>query len=64
MSAFVLYILGFMVLLAGLIYAAMLLHVPSTWIGVGALIIIGMGVMSAVSRTKRRDPPAEGPPAS
>lgn len=62
MSAFMLYVFGFLVLLAGLGYAAYLIHVPATWIGVGALVLIGMGVMSAVSRTKSRDAPAEGPP--
>lgn len=63
MSAFVLYVVGFFVLLAGLVYGAYLLHVPQTWIGVGALIVIGLGVMSAVTRTKHRDPPAETPEA-
>jgi len=62
MSAFMLYVLGFIVLLAGLIYGAHLIHVPQTWIIVGALVLIGLGIMSAVSRTKRRDPPAEAPP--
>ncbi|HEY4115930.1 MAG TPA: hypothetical protein VGM17_17875 [Rhizomicrobium sp.] len=61
MSAFVLYVVGFIVLLAGLAYGAYLLHVPHTWIGVGALIVIGLGIMSAVTRTKRRDPPAQAP---
>ena len=57
MSAFMLYALGFIVLLAGLVYGAFLLHVPETWIGVGALIVFGLGVMSAVSHTKQRDAP-------
>jgi hypothetical protein len=61
MSAFVLYVVGFFILLAGLVYGAFLLHVPHTWIGVGVLVILGLGVMSAVSRTKRRDPPSETP---
>jgi positive regulator of sigma E activity len=63
MSAFMLYVFGFIVLLAGLIYGAVLIHIPQTWIIVGALVMIGLGVMSAVSHTKRRDPPAEAPPA-
>jgi hypothetical protein len=63
MSAFMLYVFGFVVLLAGLGYAAYLLHVPQTWIGVGALILIGMGVMSAVARTKQKDPPTGAPDA-
>jgi cadmium resistance protein CadD (predicted permease) len=61
MSAFMLYVGGFIVLLGGLIYAAFLLHVPQTWIIVGALVLIGIGIMSAVSRTKQRDPPSESP---
>jgi cadmium resistance protein CadD (predicted permease) len=61
MSAFILYVGGFVVLLAGLIYAAYLIHIPQTWIVVGALVLIGLGIMSAVSRTKRRDPPSEAP---
>jgi positive regulator of sigma E activity len=63
MSAFSLYVVGFIILLAGLIYAAYLVHVPQTWIIVGALVVVGIGVMSAVSHTKRRDPPAEPPAA-
>ena len=63
MSAFGLYVIGFFILLAGLIYGAYLIGIPHTWIIVGALVVIGLGVMSAVSQTKRRDPPAEPPPA-
>jgi len=57
MSAFMLYVVGFFVLLGGLIYGAFLLHVPQTWIIVGGLVIFGLGVMSAVSHTKQRDAP-------
>ena len=63
MSAFALYVIGFIVLLGGLLYGAYLVHIPQTWIIVGALVLIGIGVMSAVSHTKRRDPPAEPPSA-
>jgi len=61
MSAFVLYVAGFVILLGGLVYGAFLLHVPHTWIIVGALVMVGLGVMSAVSRTKQRDAPSEPP---
>jgi len=63
MSAFMLYVFGFIILLAGLIYGAVLIHIPQTWIVVRALVMIGLCVMSAVSHTKRRDPPAEAPPS-
>jgi uncharacterized membrane protein len=61
MSAFMLYVAGFFVLLGGLVYGAFLIHVPHTWIVVGVLVILGLGIMSAVSHTKRRDPPSEAP---
>lgn len=61
MSAFMLYVIGFIILLAGLVYGAYLVHIPQTWIVVGALVVVGLGVMSAVSHTKRRDPPSEAP---
>jgi positive regulator of sigma E activity len=63
MSAFMLYVIGFFILLGGLVYAAFLLHVPQTWIIVGTLIVLGLGVMSAVSHTKRRDESAKAPDA-
>lgn len=61
MSAFTLYVIGFLALLGGLSYGAYLLHVPYTWIGVGVLVVLGLGVMSAVSHTKQRDLPEEPP---
>ena len=63
MSAFSLYVFGFIVFLAGIAYGAYLLHVPHTWIGVGALVLIGCGVMSAVAHTKHRDAPTAPPDA-
>ncbi|MEP6493191.1 MAG: hypothetical protein ABJF01_10975 [bacterium] len=59
MSAFGTYLIGFLILTVGLGIAAYLLNVPSMWIGVGVIVLIGIGVLSATSRTKTRDP-AEG----
>jgi hypothetical protein len=61
MSSFSLYVLGYAVLLAGLAYGAHLLNVPRAWILVGALVMIGLGVMSAVTHTKPKDPPQTPP---
>lgn len=61
MSAFLLYMVGLVVVLAGLIYGAHLLHVPNTWTGVAVLVLAGLGIMSAVSHTKQRDRPKEAP---
>ncbi len=58
MSSFATYLLGFVVFIIGLAIAAYLLNVPPVWIGVGAVILIGLGVISATNRTRPRDPPS------
>lgn len=54
--SFVLYLIGFMILIAGLIWAATALGISQTYIAIGAVILLGMGIMAAVSQTRRRDP--------
>lgn len=56
MSSFATYLIGFIVLIVGLAIAAYLLNVPTTWIAVGIIILLGIGILSATSRTKTRDP--------
>jgi hypothetical protein len=58
MSSFSTYIIGFIILIIGLALAAYLLNVPAMWIVVGVVVLIGIGVLMATSRTKPRDPPA------
>lgn len=53
--SFMIYIFGIIVLLSGFIYGAFLLHVPQQWIAVGSIVIAGLGILSAVSRTRSRD---------
>ena len=65
MSSFSTYIVGFIILVVGLALAAYLLNIPGMWIAVGVIVLIGIGVLMATSRTKPRDPPVayrpEGP---
>jgi hypothetical protein len=56
MSSFTTYLIGFLILILGLGIAAYLLNIPSMWIAVGVIVLIGIGVLSATSRTKMRDP--------
>ncbi len=55
MSSFALYIIGFAILIAGLAYGAYLLSVPPVWIGAGAIILVGIGIITGVSNTRRKD---------
>jgi hypothetical protein len=58
MSSFATYLIGYFIFVIGLAVGAYLLHVQTQWIGVGALILIGIGILSATQRTKPRDPPS------
>ncbi|HEX3867679.1 MAG TPA: hypothetical protein VHV78_13040 [Gemmatimonadaceae bacterium] len=60
MSSFATYLIGFLILIAGLAYAAYLLNVPSTWVVAGVIVLVGAGIVSATRRTKMRDPTENG----
>ena len=63
MSAFGTYLIGFIILISGLALAAHLLNVPGLWIVAGVIVMIGIGVLTATTRTKQRDPSVRpGPP--
>ncbi len=53
--SFGLYAAGFAIVIAGLVYAAHLVHMPSHWILVGAIVMIGVGLLSAVKATRQKD---------
>ena len=67
MSSFATYLIGFIIVTVGLAIGAYLLNVPTTWIVVGIIILLGVGILMATSRTRPRDPPPPGsgpqPPA-
>ena len=54
MNAVMLYLVGLAVLMAGLAYGAWLVHVPTTWIGFGCLVMTGLGLMGAAARLRQR----------
>lgn len=57
MSSFSTYMIGFVVLVLGLAVAAYLVNLPPMWIAVGVIVLIGLGILMATSRTKPKDPP-------
>jgi hypothetical protein len=54
--SFALYAAGFALVIGGLTYAAYLMHVPTHWIVAGVVVLIGMGIVKAVTTTRPRDP--------
>ena len=55
---FGLYLLGFIIVIAGLAWGAVQMGVAPMWIGIGALILLGIGIFSGATRTRQKDPPA------
>ena len=56
--SFGLYSIGYVIVIGGLIYAAHLVHVPVHWIVVGAIVLSGVGILSGVKATRKKDPAA------
>jgi urea transporter len=65
-SSFGIYLVGFIILVIGLALGAHLAGVPSMWIAVGVICLVGIGILSAVKKTQGRaggpGGPAGGPP--
>lgn len=61
MTSFQTYLLGYIILVIGLAVAAYLLGAPGIWIAVGAIVLIGIGIIAATSSQKPRDPQQPAP---
>jgi len=51
-SSFGLYLIGFIILIIGLALGARLAGMPTTWIAVGVICLLGIGILSAVKKTQ------------
>ena len=56
MTNMLIYLLGTLLVVAGLAYGAQRLGVSHVWIIVGALVIIGLGLMAGITKTRQKDP--------
>lgn len=54
--SFALYALGYLILIGGLCYAAHLMHVPQAYILAGAVVMLGIGIVTGVMNTRQKDP--------
>ena len=53
--SFVLYIFGLVVLLSGVAWALITAGVAATYVAIACLIVAGLGIMMAVSKTRAKD---------
>lgn len=54
MASIALQILGFIILIAGLALGAQLLGIPQSWVIVGAVILVGLLILSIAGRINHR----------
>jgi hypothetical protein len=52
----IIYLIGTLLVVAGLAYAASRMGISSVWIMAGALVIIGLGLMGGIVKTRQKDP--------
>jgi hypothetical protein len=57
--SFGLYLIGFVLVIGGVAWALVLAHVPTTYIMITCLILLGVAVLSAVTHTRSKDRPKD-----
>ena len=55
--SFVLYLMGFVVVTVGVAWGLSKAGLSSEWIAIICLILLGLGIVLGVSRTRMKDPP-------
>lgn len=56
--SFGLYFFGFLLFIAGVAWALVTAGVPVLYVGIACVILLGIGIMMAVTRTRPKDPPS------
>jgi len=54
--SFGIYAVGYLILIVGVAYMAHLMHVPQAYIMAVAIILLGIGIVTGVQRTRGKDP--------
>ena len=54
--SFGIYAVGYVILIAGLMYLAHLLHMPDRYMLAFGIIMLGIGVVTGVKNTRQKDP--------
>ena len=52
MNWFNLSIVGWIIVIVALAIAAYMMHAPAIWIGIGALALLGIGIIASVAKSK------------
>lgn len=55
--SFALYMIGLVLLVGGVAWGLVTAGVATVYVGITSVIVLGIGIMAAVSRTRAKDPP-------
>ena len=55
--SFAIYLVGFLILIGGVAWGLVAAGVPATYVGIACVILLGIGVITGVSRTRTKDLP-------
>ncbi|PYE52934.1 hypothetical protein [Deinococcus yavapaiensis] len=58
MSSFGIYMIGIIVLIVALFIAGNTFGWPQSYVLIGSVVLLGLGIILGVNSTKRRDPPS------
>ena len=53
--SFTLYLIGLVIFVAGVAWALSVAGISTTYIAIAAVIIVGLGILTGVSRTRTKD---------
>jgi hypothetical protein len=56
--SFALYLIGFLLFIGGMAWALLTIGVPSTYVLIAAVTLLGIGIFTGVTRTRAKDPSA------
>ncbi len=54
--SFGIYVVGYLILIAGIAYLAHLMHIPQAYIIAVCVILAGIGIVTGVQSTRHKDP--------
>ncbi len=56
--SFALYLIGFVIVIAGVAWGMVVAKVPTTWVLITCVILLGIGILTAVKNERSKDRPS------
>ncbi len=53
--SFAIYLLGFVIIIAGIAWGLVVAGVPQLYVGITCLIVLGIGIVTGVAKTRTKD---------